>query len=144
MSFPVVASNLAIALSVADAGHTTSPVPDAVDAIVISTWSFPLSSAIVSVTLLPSIKFNCFLVPTTAPLFFTTSTFCVLELLATSAFSQDPSADKVTVVVFCVLRSAVIVGLASSYVKLIVLVSVRIFPAASCANSSVYCVTSPT
>lgn len=34
MSFPVVVSNLAIALSVALAGQTTSPVPDAVDAIV--------------------------------------------------------------------------------------------------------------
>lgn len=34
MSLPVVESNLAIALSVAEAGHTTSPVPHAVAAIV--------------------------------------------------------------------------------------------------------------
>jgi hypothetical protein len=58
-------------------------LPPALPAIVMSVCPFPESSATVKVTLAPSIKFSWFRLLTTAPLFFTTSTFCVVEFPVT-------------------------------------------------------------
>ncbi|NJO18606.1 MAG: hypothetical protein HC877_23635 [Thioploca sp.] len=73
---PVIPSKIAIALSVAPLGPTTSPEPDPPDAaIVTSTSPFPASSAIVNVMFVPSIRLILALVPTSTPEFFLTVIF---------------------------------------------------------------------